>query len=151
MQGTIEQQAIFREPVAAGTQNPTEEYLALTQTPGRLDRAELETIYDRLNPVSPKFLDGEWSIHLLDTGHPAQAIATDGLPLIRTLFSLEETEKVRQIRFHGIDACAVIPDGEDKVDRFRYVNECTVAATNEYKPYYRDSGVLHFYLTRVGE
>ncbi|RAH47286.1 uncharacterized protein BO95DRAFT_513281, partial [Aspergillus brunneoviolaceus CBS 621.78] len=75
------------------TQNPTEEYLALTQTPGRLDRTELETIYDRLNPVSPEFLDGEWSIHLLDTGHPAQAIATDGLPLIRTLFSLEETEK----------------------------------------------------------
>ncbi|PYH79238.1 hypothetical protein BO82DRAFT_356611 [Aspergillus uvarum CBS 121591] len=130
-------------------QDPTEEYLALTQTLGQLDRAELETIYDRLNPVTPEFLDGEWSIHLLDTGHPAQAIAEDGLPLVRTLFSLEETEKVREIRFHGIGACAVIPDGKDRVDRFRYVNESTVAATNEYKPYYRDSGVLHFYLTRV--
>ncbi|RAH86938.1 hypothetical protein BO86DRAFT_384926 [Aspergillus japonicus CBS 114.51] len=130
---------------------PAQKYLALTQTPGQLDRAELETIYDRLNPVSPTFLDGEWSIHLLDTGHPAQAIAEDGLPLIRTLFSLEETEKnkVRQVKFHGIGACAVVPDGQDRVDRFRYVNESTVAATNEYKPYYRDSGVLHFYLTRV--
>ncbi|RAL03943.1 uncharacterized protein BO80DRAFT_442509 [Aspergillus ibericus CBS 121593] len=66
-----------------------------------------------------------------------------------TMSSDEGAEKVHEIRFHGAGSSLLVSDNQGVGKRFRYVDESTIAATNDYRAYYGDSGVLHFYLTRA--
>ncbi|OJJ73419.1 hypothetical protein ASPBRDRAFT_194369 [Aspergillus brasiliensis CBS 101740] len=131
------------------TRTPADKYISLTNTLEPLDPTEVDNIYSELEPADPTLLDGEWDMHVIDTGHPAQALAEDILPLLSTMDFNEEAEKVHRIKFHGAAGSLVIPDDPGSTHRFRYVDASTIAATNDYRAYYGNSGVLHFYLTRA--
>ncbi|GJP97402.1 FAD binding domain family protein [Aspergillus niger] len=131
------------------TRTPAAKYISLTNALEPLDPAEVDHIYSELEPADPALLEGEWDMHVIDTGHPAQALAEDILPLLSTMDFTEDAEKVHKIKFHGAAGSLIIPDDQNSTRRFRYVDVSTIAATNGYRAYYGNSGVLHFYLTRA--
>ncbi|PWY88235.1 hypothetical protein BO70DRAFT_419850 [Aspergillus heteromorphus CBS 117.55] len=131
--------------------SPADEYIALTSALNQLTPAEVDDAYSKLPLAEPESLEGEWDVHVIDTGHPAHALAADILPLVNTLYSEEGVDKVHEVKFHGTPGGLFVSDNQQNNRRFRYVNGNMVAGTNDYKPYYGDSGVLHFYLTRYDD
>ncbi|PWY94646.1 hypothetical protein BO94DRAFT_280619 [Aspergillus sclerotioniger CBS 115572] len=131
------------------TRTPADEYVLLTNKDARLDPSEVDDIYSQLQPADPASLEGEWDMHVIDTGHPAQALAEDILPLMNTMDPDAGTGKIHEMKFHGAAGSLLVPEDQGMKQRFRYVDESTIAATNDYRPHYGDSGVLHFYLTRA--
>ncbi|PYI11767.1 hypothetical protein BO78DRAFT_100778 [Aspergillus sclerotiicarbonarius CBS 121057] len=131
------------------TRTPADEYIFLTKKDDQLDPAVVDDVYSKLEPADPASLDGEWDMHVIDTGHPAQALAEDILPLMGTMDSNKGAERVHEMKFHGSAGSLLVPEDQGGKQRFRHVDGSTIAATNDYRPYYGDSGVLHFYLTRA--
>ncbi|RAK87644.1 hypothetical protein BO79DRAFT_150488 [Aspergillus costaricaensis CBS 115574] len=138
-----------QDPYNSWTRSAADKYISLANALEQLDPAEVDHVYNELEPVDPNSLEGEWDMHVIDTGHPAQALAEDILPLLSTMDFDEDAEKVHKIKFHGAPGNLVIPGDQASTRRFRYVDASTIAATNGYRAYYGNSGVLHFYLTRA--
>lgn len=56
---------------------PEEDLVSLSKKEGPVSSAEVERIFNALQPVKPSFLIGEWDGGSLDTGHPGhKALAT---------------------------------------------------------------------------
>ncbi|BCS01306.1 uncharacterized protein AKAW2_51647S [Aspergillus luchuensis] len=78
------------------TRSAADKYISLANALEQLDPAEVDHVYNELEPVDPNALEGEWDMHVIDTGHPAQALAEDVLPLLSTMDFDDDAEKVKQ-------------------------------------------------------
>lgn len=87
---------LTHDPVDLWYRTPAAKYISLTNALEPLDPAEVDHVYSELEPADPALLEGEWDMHVIDTGHPAQALAEDILPLLSTMDFTEDAEKVRQ-------------------------------------------------------
>ena len=85
-----------QDPYNSWTRSAADKYISLANALEQLDPAEVDHVYNELEPVDPNSLDGEWDMHVIDTGHPAQALAEDILPLLSTMDFDEDAEKVKQ-------------------------------------------------------
>lgn len=90
-----------QDPYDSWTRSAADKYISLANTLEQLDPAEVDHVYNELEPVDPNALEGEWNMHVIDTGHPAQALADDILPLLSTMDFNEDAEKVKQ--------CCILP------------------------------------------
>jgi hypothetical protein len=50
--------------------SPTEQFIALAQAQGRVDATLIDAVFNKLGPVKPELMLGEWRGGILDTGHP---------------------------------------------------------------------------------
>lgn len=83
-----------RLPTENRPSTPADEYIFLANKDDQLDPSEVDDVYSKLQPANPASLDGEWDMHVIDTGHPAQALAEDIIPLMSTIGPDEGAEKV---------------------------------------------------------
>jgi hypothetical protein len=52
--------------------SPAEKFLKITQAGGKLDVAEVEKLYNQVEPVTIEAMLGEWESGSIDIGHPGQ-------------------------------------------------------------------------------
>ncbi|KAJ5279579.1 hypothetical protein N7478_004951 [Penicillium angulare] len=50
--------------------SPTKRFLSLKNSPGVLNPAYIDEIFQELKPIKPDNLMGEWDGYILSTGHP---------------------------------------------------------------------------------
>ncbi|KAL4893219.1 hypothetical protein BDV59DRAFT_201817 [Aspergillus ambiguus] len=130
---------------------------------GQIANVEIETVYNKLKPVGPEFLTGQWKGGSFDTGHPAhqalQTISWQG----KTFHSVENVDPIdvlkdgqrmcdeswghavlREVKFRDVVSTAMIYDNHPIIDHFRYVNDNMVAGVMDTKKF--GSNFYYFYL-----
>ncbi|KAF7348293.1 FAD binding domain-containing protein [Mycena sanguinolenta] len=145
--------------------SPEQAYLDMIQSSEKISEDAATEVFDRLRPIPPSFLMGEWEGGDLETGHPLNKgmktikwagktfrTVDDVDPIVvygegrkRTLFKDGGHARIREVNFRGVTSAAMIYDSKPIIDHFRYVDENTVAGmmdTKSWPPGY------HFYLTR---
>ncbi|BCS29656.1 DUF4334 domain-containing protein [Aspergillus puulaauensis] len=143
-----------------------QDFLALTERPGKLNESDVEAVYNRLRPVLPEELIGEWRGGSFDTGHPTHASLENIVWLGKTFHSTEEVDPVmvqkegkrvlndqaghavlRRVEFRGVLSTAMIYDNHPIIDHFRRVSPDMIAGAMENKLQdVKVHGTYYFYL-----
>ncbi|KAJ5371867.1 hypothetical protein N7517_003873 [Penicillium concentricum] len=146
------------------TSTPQDQFVALVAKGGKLNEADIETIYNELPAVPIDFLRGEWKGGSFDTGHPGHAQLLTMKWLGKTFHSTEKVDPIvvsqdgnrvcdeswghavlREIRFRGLVSTAMIYDNHPIIDHFRYVNDKLIIGAMDTSSF-GDAGMYYFYL-----
>lgn len=73
---------------------PEENFIEFTKQAGTLTEPDIEAAFDKLQPVKPDVLIGEWKGGSLDTGHPAHAQLKGMNWLGKTFHSTESVDPI---------------------------------------------------------
>ncbi|KAK7048642.1 hypothetical protein R3P38DRAFT_3174890 [Favolaschia claudopus] len=145
--------------------SPEQAYLDIIKAGGKTTEPNATIIFDKLKPIQPSFLLGEWEGADFDTGHHmtqqlktmkwagktfhsednVEPIIVHGADGKRTFLEEYGHARIREIKHRGVVSAAMIYDEKPIIDYFRYVDENTVAGMMDWKnvaPNY------HFHLTR---
>ena len=139
--------------------------------PGPIDTADLDTLFDALEPIHHEEMIGEWKGGELKTGHKGsfglQALRwygktfhsrLDAKPLIcrdeqGNLFSSQAMKgeaSLWMIEFRGKVSACMVYDAQPIFDHFRKVDDRTVMGIMDGKEQVFDKGKhFYFYLERV--
>ncbi|KAF9893363.1 hypothetical protein FE257_011795 [Aspergillus nanangensis] len=107
---------------------PEQTFVALTQQSGQIATTEVESVYNKLNPIKAESLLGQWKGGSFDTGHPAhQALTTiswqgktfHGLDNVDPIDVLKDEERLREVKFRDVVSTAMIYDNHPIIDHFR--------------------------------
>ncbi|OBU01044.1 hypothetical protein VE01_00910 [Pseudogymnoascus verrucosus] len=145
--------------------SPAEQFIALTQTQGRVDPTLIDAVYNKLGPVKPGLMLGEWGGGILDTGHPIGDTLKEIRWLGKNFTSVEQVDPViidkngqrvswgkwghatlREVLYRDVVSTAMIYDDRPVFDYFRYVNDDMVAGIMEGKEL--GESLFYFYLKR---
>jgi len=145
--------------------SPTEQFIALAQARGPVDATLIDAVFDKLGPVKPELMLGEWSGGILDTGHPIGDTLEEIRWVGKDFTSTEHVDPViidrngqraswgkwglatlREVLYRDVVSTAMIYDDRPVFDYFRYVNDDIVAGIMEGKEL--GGSLFYFYLKR---
>jgi Domain of unknown function (DUF4334)/GXWXG protein len=124
-------------------------------------------LYDKLGPVTPDMLIGQWDGGSFDTGHPAHKqlaqlkwagkdfrSVNDVDPVMvyrkdgaRVWLSNLGHAQIREVKFRGVVTAAMVYDKQPIIDAFRFIDENTMLGAMDSK-LLKNAGVYYFYLKR---
>ncbi|KAF7626808.1 hypothetical protein AFLA_014191 [Aspergillus flavus NRRL3357] len=116
-----------------------DQYIALINASEPVKPAVLNSIFDKLPPIEPNQLIGEWNGGFFDTGH--QVAST--LKEIR--WGKWGFASLKEMVYRGVVSTTMIYDEWPVFDHFRYVNDKLIAGVMEGKTLGKD---FFFYLKR---
>jgi len=150
--------------------NSAQGFLKITQIDGPVSLAEVEELYNGLEPVPIDKLLGEWKGGSLNTGHPVHQHLLSSNWAGKTFLSADMVQpimvydkdgkrryaeelsgglaRLREVKFRGVVSTAMIYDTRAVIDYFRYVDENTVAGAMDARDFTEES-TYYFYLTRL--
>jgi len=145
--------------------SPTEQFIALAQAQGRVDATLIDAVFNKLGPVKPELMLGEWGGGILDTGHPIGDTLKEIRWVGKNFTSTEHVDPViidrngqraswgkwglatlREVLYRDVVSTAMIYDDRPVFDYFRYVNDDIVAGIMEGKEL--GGSLFYFYLKR---
>ncbi|KAJ1715453.1 hypothetical protein AFGD_009378 [Aspergillus flavus] len=141
-----------------------DQYIALINASEPVKPAVLNSIFDKLPPIKPNQLIGEWNGGFFDTGHQVASTlkeirwvdksfkSTDDVdPVIiekngeRTSWGKWGFASLKEMVYRGVVSTTMIYDERPVFDHFRYVNDKLIAGIMEGKTLGED---FFFYLKR---
>ncbi|KAJ5653874.1 hypothetical protein N7490_000877 [Penicillium lividum] len=144
--------------------NPAKRFLSMTDSPGVLNPAKIDQIFQDLKPIKPDNLIGEWDGFILPTGHPFEddledlnwfGNTFDSMDDVAPLMVAKNGERVRfeewggaslcEIKYYGVVSAALIYDERPVKVHYRAVRSDMVACIMESK---RFEEKVYFYLTK---
>ncbi|KAJ6037072.1 hypothetical protein N7540_001351 [Penicillium herquei] len=146
--------------------SPAKRFLSLRNSPGLLNPAYIDGIFQELKPIKPENLMGEWDGFILSTGHPLETELEelnwfgntfdsndDIAPLIvsvngeRVPFKEWGSASLFEVKYRGVVSAALIYDERPIVVHYRMVRSNLVAGVMESKLFGKDNRV-YFYLKK---
>ncbi|KAG2222895.1 hypothetical protein INT45_013526 [Circinella minor] len=146
-----------------------QQLLALVETGDVVQESEIETLFNKLRPVSAKLMIGSWIPGpYVETGHPGvqelKEAGWDG----KTFYSEDHVAPVmsknrdgtramnekfglavlRPMEFRGVLSVAMIYDNLPIIDHFRYVTDDIIFGIMDTKMFPKENGMLYFSLKR---
>ncbi|KAJ5802834.1 uncharacterized protein N7503_005284 [Penicillium pulvis] len=146
--------------------SPAKQFLSLKNSPGILNPAYIDQIFQELKPIKPDNLMGEWDGYILSTGHPFESELEelnwfgntfDSKDDVAPLMVAKHGDRVRfedwggaslcEMKYQGIVSAALIYDERPTMVYYRAVRSNMVAGIMESKRF-GQAGKVYFYLTK---
>ncbi|KAJ5719315.1 hypothetical protein N7493_007770 [Penicillium malachiteum] len=146
--------------------SPTKRFLSLRNSPGLLNPAYIDEIFQELRPIKPENLMGEWDGFILPTGHPFETEleelnwlgntfdSTDDIaPLIvpvkgeRVPFEEWGSASLCEVKYQGAVSATMIYDERPIMVHYKMVRSNIVAGVIESKLFGKDKRV-YIYLKK---
>ncbi|EPY53893.1 hypothetical protein SPOG_02881 [Schizosaccharomyces cryophilus OY26] len=148
---------------------PEKKFFDLTRVTGHIPEKDVETIFDKLKPVSPSFMIGEWTGGDFDTGHIGHKYLTDMRWAGKAFRSLDDGDPIliyndkgqrvwnkdwghaslREMVFRNVTSTSMIYDEKPIFDHFRFITDDMVAGAMESPKMFGTESTYYFYLTRL--
>ncbi|KAJ0416449.1 hypothetical protein BJY00DRAFT_291575 [Aspergillus carlsbadensis] len=148
--------------------SPSDQWLALARREGNIKESEVGAVFEKLPPVSPESLLGEWHGRDLNTGHPGVQKNKELRWAGKSFVSLDDVKpmmvfdasgnrvwkeeigaaRLREVKYNGVVSAAMIYNNKPIIDHFRKVNDDVVAGVMDTN-LMQGCGLYYFYLTKI--
>ncbi|OBT51756.1 hypothetical protein VE04_05694 [Pseudogymnoascus sp. 24MN13] len=125
--------------------SPAEQFIALTQTQGRVDPTSIDAVYNKLGTVKPGLMLGEWGGKNFTSVEQVDPVIIDKNGQ-RVSWGKWGHATLREVLYRDVVSTAMIYDDRPVFDYFRYVNDDMVAGIMEGKEL--GESLFYFYLKR---
>jgi len=145
-----------------------QEWVTITKDNKPISGKEVAVIFEKLPPVAPEALIGEWAGHGFNTGHPGNDMnkkvgwagktfrsVDDVDPMVlhgeggkRVWMEAAGRARLREVKYQGVVSTAMIYNEKPIIDHFRRVSDNMVAGVMD-TTLFPEEDLFYFYLTKL--